>query len=165
MFIFGPSCGGKSTLALTLLRELGNDWTCLDRDALIDDEGHDEENVNRVIDEKLTQHTIVDAQIPWREKRAGEFYFLVLPPLDTLLKRDEERTSEHSRSEDRAKWCRHYVIETYDTLRAWPKEPFDACFDSSVLSVAEEVDAILTHHLPRMRENAQTQLETALIVK
>jgi len=90
------------------------------------------------------KYTIVDAQVPWREKHENELYFLVLPPLQTCLKRDAERTAtlKLNRHEERAKWCRHYIIETHTTLSSWPKDQFDNCFDSSVLSVAEEVEKI-----------------------
>jgi len=144
IFIFGPSCGGKSTLAKALQKELGDGWARLDRDVLIDEEGCHKTEVNQVIDEKIAaiKQTIVDAQIPWRDRRENELYFLVLPPLQVLLERDAKRTSWLNRSEERAQQCQTYVINTHNTLNAWPKEGFDGCFDSSVLSVAEEVATI-----------------------
>ena len=145
IFIFGASCSGKSTLALALKESLGHQWTYLDRDELIDKGECTDETANALLDQKLQQiknRTIVDAQIPWREKQERELYFLVLPPLEILLKRDAQRTKILQRTPQRAEYAREYVIQTYQTLASIDRKHFDAHFDSSQSSVAEETQAI-----------------------
>ena len=85
---------------------------------------------------------IIDAQIPWREKRKGEFYFMVLPPLKVLLERDKIRTIQLQRPKERAHYAREYVIETYNTLSIMEKKDFNCYFDSSQESVQDEVNTI-----------------------
>lgn len=138
--LFGPSCAGKSTLAIALQNNLGNDWTYIDRDDLPCPESEADETLERIIGS--AKNLIIDAQIPWREKKMGEFYFVVLPPLDILLQRDAERTKELHRTAKRAHWAREYVIETYNTLSAMKRENFDHCFDSSKESVTDEINTI-----------------------
>jgi adenylate kinase family enzyme len=145
IFVFGPSCGGKSTLAKQLHATLGDTWTYVDRDELIEQSICDEANADRVLDQKIKEikdRVIIDAQIPWRERKEGELYFLVLPPLHTLLERDDNRTVFLKRCSERALRARNYVIETYDTLSQLPKEMFNRCLDSSQLSVEEEIQQV-----------------------
>ena len=96
IFIFGPSCSGKSSLSQFLYSQLGDDWIHLDRDDLIEKEGILDENADKEIDNRLEAKSkfIIDAQIPWRDKKTGELYFLVFPPLKTLTDRDEKRTKD-----------------------------------------------------------------------
>lgn len=138
IFLFGPSCAGKSTLGIALQNDLGNDWTYIDRDDLPESEA-DETLEKRI---ESVKNLIIDAQIPWREKKMGEFYFVVLPPLDILLQRDAERSEELHRSAKRAHYAREYVLETYNTLSAMKQETFDHCFDSSKESVTDEINRI-----------------------
>lgn len=148
VYIFGPSCSGKSTLALTLQSNLGSRWTYLDRDELIE-KGLCSDLTADIALEKEVQHlrkrVIIDAQVPWREKRTGELYFLVLPPIDVLLKRDAQRTEKLKRDVGRAKYAKEYVIETHQILERLDKDYFDFCFDSSQSSVEEEVNVIKTY--------------------
>jgi hypothetical protein len=66
----------------------------------------------------------------------------VLPPLTTLLERDAARTRLFKRTKEFAYQAKEYVIETHDTLDQMEKTEFRAHFDSSKVSVQEEVDAI-----------------------
>lgn len=144
VFIFGPSCSGKSSLSKTLQESLGDEWTYLDRDDLTQKEGIKEEDADEVIDQRLGNRFIIDAQIPWREKKAGEFYFLIFPPLEELLKRDALRTKNLNREEKFAQYAKKYVIETHQTLKEYQKDCFNHCFDSSQRSLLEEVEKIQT---------------------
>ncbi|QVL56905.1 MAG: hypothetical protein KFB93_05835 [Simkaniaceae bacterium] len=144
IFIFGPSCAGKSTLALALKEKLGQEWIYLDKDSLVEEEGFDERFVQEEIDKRISSltHVIVDNQVPWRKKREGEFFFRILPPLETLLKRDEKRTKKIQRTEVRSKWARHYVINTHKELSELDQAFFSETFDSSKMSIEDEVDQI-----------------------
>jgi len=125
IFIFGPSCSGKSTLAEKLQENLGDDWSYLDRDHLIEQRLCDEITADLTLDEKnesLRNKLIIDAQIPWREKKEDELYLLLLPPLEVLLERDAERTRKLKRSEKRAYGAERYVRETYDALNKMDKK-------------------------------------------
>lgn len=145
IYLFGASCSGKSTLGEALQCSLGSEWTYIDRDDLIEQGLCVDSTANATLEEKVQQiknRVIIDAQIPWREKRQGEFYFLILPPLQTLLERDAARTLELKRPEQRARYAREYVIETHQTLDKMKKAQFDYCFDSSQLSIQQEVEVI-----------------------
>lgn len=147
IFLFGPSCGGKSTLGQALQETLGTEWTYLSRDDLIEQKTCVETTADRTLDERIQaikDKIIVDAQIPWREKHTGEFYFMVLPPLEVLLKRDAERTIELQRTQRRAYKARQYVLETHHILCNMKKETFDHCFDSSRESVVDEINMVKT---------------------
>lgn len=144
IYIFGASCGGKSTLAQALQRDLGPSWTYLDRDLLIENENCSEDAADITLDERVKSighNVIVDAQIPWREKRENEFYFLVLPPLTTLLERDTKRTRNLKRSPAQAEKCELYVRETFETL-SQTSIKFDYRFDSSKVTVQNEIQTI-----------------------
>ena len=147
IFLFGPSCSGKSTLGQALQKNLGSEWTYIDRDDLIEQNACIESAADRTLEERIQSlkgKIIIDAQIPWREKQKGEFYFMVLPPLEVLLKRDEERTVLLQRPERQAYYARRYVLETHHTLSNMKKESFNHCFDSSRESVIDEINMVKT---------------------
>lgn len=140
IYIFGPSCSGKSTLARTLQNHLAFQWTYIDRDELIESGMCIESAADTALDEKIRtvkDRVIVDAQIPWREKEQGEIYCLLLPPLERLLERDAQRTERLKRSERRAFYAREYVVSTHGALCAMDRKKFDVCVDSSLLSMEE----------------------------
>jgi len=145
IFIFGPSCSGKSTLAHALQKKWGPNWTRIDRDDLIEADCHSEMEANALLDHKIRtikDNFIIDAQIPWREKKEGEYYFVVLPPLEVLIQRDEKRTAFRQRSESRAENARKFVINTHATLSMMDSASFDVCLDSSVLSIEDEISKV-----------------------
>lgn len=142
IFLFGPSCSGKSTLGKALQQSLGREWTYIDRDVLIEQKECTDETADKILEEKiqsLKSKIIIDAQIPWRERQNGEFYFMILPPLQVLLERDKERTVELKRSEKEAFYTRAYVLGTYNILNRMDKKSFNHYFDSSRESVSDEV--------------------------
>jgi adenylate kinase family enzyme len=145
IFLFGPSCSGKSTLGKALQSNLGSEWTYLDRDDLIEQNVCTDLTANKTLEERIQSvknKIIIDAQIPWRERREGEFYFMVLPPLEVLLARDAARTITLQRSSQRAQYAREYVIETYNALSTMDRKSFDRCFDSSRESVSDEISVV-----------------------
>lgn len=141
IFIFGPSCSGKSTLSHELIKQLGSEWTYLDRDVLIENGDCLESAADETLEERIKtigNRIIVDAQIPWRSKKEHEFYCLLLPPLETLLERDAKRTVHLARSASRAEQAKKYVVSTYQTLSQLNPNKFDLRFDSSKIP-AEEI--------------------------
>ena len=97
----------------------GDRWTYIDRDELIEQGICKEAEADQALEQKINtiQHRmVIDTQIPWREKNEGELYFLVLPPLQTLLDRDAQRTLFLNRPERQALRARNYVISTYTTI-------------------------------------------------
>ena len=145
IFIFGPSCSGKSSLGQALQQSLGSKWTYIDRDNLIEQNLSPESAADAMLDTKIQsigQNIIIDAQVPWRKKKHGEFYFLLLPPLQVLLHRDAERTLKLQRSPIRAGHARTYVIETYEILNKTHKTVFDHCFNSSQYTIDTGVETI-----------------------
>ena len=145
IFLFGPSCSGKSTLGKALQNNLGSEWTYIDRDDLIEQKLCTDSNADQMLEEKIQlikNKMIIDAQVPWKEKQKGEFYFMVLPPLEVLLERDANRTLKLKRSEKRAYYAQQYVLETHHTLSRLPRENFDYCFDSSRESILEEINRV-----------------------
>jgi cytidylate kinase len=141
IYIFGPSCSGKSTLSHELTKRLGHQWTYLDRDELIEKGECLESAADETLEEKIKtigNRIIVDAQIPWRSKKEHEFYCLLLPPLETLLERDAKRTVHLARSASRASQAKKYVVSTYQILSQLNSEKFDLRFDSSKIP-AEEI--------------------------
>jgi chloramphenicol 3-O-phosphotransferase len=146
VYIFGPSCSGKSTLGQALQQQLGDQWTYLDRDQLIENGLCIESAADKTLEEKIqavSNKVIIDAQIPWRAKKKEEVYCLLLPPLKTLLERDALRTEYLKRPERRAFYARQYVIDTHAALNAMDRKKFDIYFDSSLFSVEETVLKIL----------------------
>ncbi len=147
IYLFGASCSGKSTLGKALFSTLGTHWTYIDRDDLIEQGVCSDSTANATLEKRIElikDRVIIDAQIPWRKKNLGELYFLVLPPLQTLLERDAKRTSQLQRTKIQAQYAREYVIETHQQLEQIDKAEFDYCFDSSKLSVQDEVKIIQT---------------------
>lgn len=146
IYLFGPSCSGKSSLGEALKSRLGDLWTYIDRDDLIEQGLCSDVTANAAVDarvQKIKHRVIVDAQIPWREKRQGELYFLLLPPLERLLERDAARTAWLKRPESRAQVAKSYVIETHQILEKIAKATFDCWFDSSQVAIQEEVHMVL----------------------
>jgi hypothetical protein len=154
IFLFGASCSGKSTLGKELQNQLGSHWTYLDRDDLIEQNLCTDATADATLEERIQSikhHMIIDAQIPWRPKREGELYILIFPPLEILLDRDAERSALRKRPLKRAQYAREYVIKTHETLNKLEKSDFDCCFDSSQVSVQDEIDTItsmsmVSHH-------------------
>lgn len=145
IFLFGPSCSGKSTLGKVLQMNFGDKWTYIDRDDLIEQNLCTDSTADKTLEERIQlikNNIIVDAQIPWREKMMGEFYFMILPPLEVLLKRDSDRTNKLQRSEKQAYYAREYVVKTHRILSEWDNRKFNYCFDSSRQTVEEEVSII-----------------------
>ncbi|MDB6081933.1 MAG: hypothetical protein JWO53_1205, partial [Chlamydiia bacterium] len=127
IFLFGPSCSGKSSLSKALHRSLGSDWTCIDRDDLIEQKICSESEADKTLDERIQSiksKLIIDTQLPWREKRPGELYFRLLPPLNVLLERDAARARKFQWSQEFAKKAREFVIHTYTTLSGLSKKAF-----------------------------------------
>jgi adenylate kinase family enzyme len=115
LFVFGPSCGGKSTLFKALIKQLGPTWTYLDRDLLIENGLRIHEKADEMIEECIVsfqskdQNDVVDAQIPCRAQNKDELYVLVYAPLGELFARDSRRTIRLNRSSERAHYARLYV--------------------------------------------------------
>ncbi|MDP1607999.1 MAG: hypothetical protein Q8L98_01650 [Chlamydiales bacterium] len=140
IYIFGPSCSGKSTLGKALQKHLGGQWTYLDRDQLIEDGLCVESGADKTLEERIQaigNRIIIDTQIPWRDKNPDDVYCLLPPPLKTLLERDALRTERLKRPEPRASYAKQYVIDTHETLSAIAQEKFDICVDSSLVSTKE----------------------------
>lgn len=134
-------------IAQSLLNTLGPLWTYIDRDEFIENKVCSESEADRFLDSRVREigtRVIVDAQLPWRDRRVGELYFLLLPPLEVLLGRDAKRAQMRNRSEARAERAREFVIQTHNNLSQIPKDKFSACFDSSTTPVEECVKKIRT---------------------
>ncbi|KTC82615.1 AAA family ATPase [Legionella cherrii] len=146
IYIFGPSCSGKSTLSIELKNIFGDECEYIDRDDLIEQKICPEEMADLTVDEivkDIEKTVIVDSQIPWREKKDGELFFLLFPPLQILLARNEKRNENLNRARSRSEICKQFVIETYEALDKISKEQFDAVFDSSYVTIYEIADEIV----------------------
>jgi len=109
IYLFGPSCSGKSTLGEALQQRLGEPWIYLDRDNSLTVASAFESTADQTLEEKIQaigSQIIVDAQIPWAEKTKEAIYCLLLPRLEILCKRDAQRTELLNRSERRAFYAR-----------------------------------------------------------
>jgi len=154
LFVFGPSCGGKSTLSKALVQQLGPSWTYLDRDRLIENGLCIEENADEMIEERILsfqskdQNVVVDAQIPWRaQKNKDELYVLVYAPLAELLSRDAKRTARLRRSPERARYARLYVENTFAEVFKAPIRldfQYDLVLDSSQYSIDAATKQVLS---------------------
>lgn len=152
LFIFGPSCGGKSTLSKALIERLGPSWVCVDRDLLIEDGLCSEEEADEKLDQTIAYlqsnnlDVLVDTQIPWRPPRNGtEKYVLVYAPLPELIARDLRRTQKLERSSKRAYYARLYVEETFSQVFEAPINlhfEYDAIIDSSQTQIEEEIEQV-----------------------
>ncbi len=153
LFVFGPSCGGKSTLSKALVQQLGPSWTYLDRDLLIEEGLCIEEKADQLIEESILffqskdQHVVVDAQIPWRVQKKDELYVLVYAPLPELLIRDSKRTVQLHRSPKGAHYARLYVEDTFAEVFNTPARLgfyYDLVFDSSQYSIDDEIKEVVS---------------------
>lgn len=166
IYIFGPSCSGKSTLCIELKKILGTEWIHIDRDNLIEQKNRievmDNIQIADLIHDILESTTkeiiadvaldeifidtdalvIIESQIPSRNKKDGEFYFLLLPPLDVLLQRNTMRDERRNRNYLSALTCRQFVTDTFAKLNKIPKEQFDAIFDSSSMTISDIANEI-----------------------
>lgn len=148
VYLFGPSCGGKSTLGLALKERLRGRWGYIDRDAVFAQacKTEAEENaLNAVLEDEIQRsktRMIIDAQKPWRAKKENELYVLVSAPLEVLLERDLERTKNWKKDVARSKYATQYVIKTQQLFESMNKDQFDYWFDSSQVSVQDEVDIV-----------------------
>ncbi|MBX3719462.1 MAG: AAA family ATPase [Parachlamydiales bacterium] len=153
LFIFGPSCGGKSTLSKALIEQLGPTWVYLERDLLIEDGAANEEEADDKLEEAIAflqahdQDVLIDTQIPWRQPRKrSEKYVLVYAPLPELIARDARRTQKLERTSKRAHYARLYVEETFSKVFEAPNElhfEYDAIIDSSQMQIEEEIKQVL----------------------
>jgi len=158
LFVFGPSCGGKSTFSKALVRELGPSWNYLDRDQLIEDGLCLEEAADAHIEEMIhsfrlkNQHVVIDAQIPWRApQKEDELTILIHAPLEELLFRDARRTALLQRPPQRAYYARLYVEETFVQVFQAPIDlgfTYDLMLDSSQHSVDREIQEFLELYSP-----------------
>lgn len=152
LFVFGPSCGGKSTLSKALVQQLGPTWTYLDRDGLIENGLCSEEKADELIEEHILsfqskdQNVVVDAQVPWRAQKKDELYILVYAPLDELLARDGKRTVRLRRLPERARYARLYVEKTFAEVFKAPMRldfQYDLVLDSSQNSIDSATKKVL----------------------
>lgn len=139
IFVFGPSCSGKTTLAEALQNKLGKEWVYVHRDVLIRTGKCSPENAEALMESMAAKHphVIVDARFPWRSKHWDEVYVLLMPPLATLLARSLQRNEKHSRV------GQNYVKWTYSTLKRYHGKFFDYCLDSAHLSLEQEISIVL----------------------
>jgi hypothetical protein len=145
IFLFGAPCSGKSTLRMALQKHLGREWTSIDQRAVIARNKLNELAANNEIDLRilfLKTKIIIEAKIPWRPKREGEFYFILSPPSEVLEKRDDLRIEKLHRPLLQAVLARDLMGITHSILSRMEEEEFDRRFDSSTMSVMQEVDAI-----------------------
>lgn len=148
VFIFGASCSGKSTLAKALHAHLGSTWTYLDRDCLIEQgvcnsQTADDALENRIKSASAKDKIIIDAQIPWRDKRIGELYILLTAPLTNLMERTKARSEEHKWTSEFTKRAAYYVSYTHSYLELMQRtKKFDCCLNSKDSTIQEEVDAV-----------------------
>ncbi len=151
LFIFGPSCGGKSTLSHALIEKLGPSWIYIDRDEMIENDLCSEEEADQALDKKIQelshQNLLIDSQLPWRAPYSPqEKTFLVYAPLEILLKRDEKRCLKLNRSPKRAFFARQFVEKTFFEVFKIPENlgfSYDMVLDSSKMTLAEEINQIL----------------------
>jgi cytidylate kinase len=153
LFVFGPSCGGKSTLSKALVQQLGPTWTYLDRDHLIQNGICIEDKADEMVEESIlsfqskNQNVVVDAQIPWRAQNKDEIYILVYAPLSELLARDSKRTARLRRSPERAHYARLYVETTFAEVFKAPVRlgfQYDLVLDSSHYSIENAIKLVLS---------------------
>lgn len=122
--IYGSSCAGKSTLAKELQRNLGPEWCYLDWDDYENQVGNEyaTEALLDTIKEELVsgKHLIVDTQpcINWNDALSHYHVatILVYAPLTTLIARDKTRQAILKRPEQRRRYARAYIYETYHLL-------------------------------------------------
>ncbi len=153
IFVFGPSCGGKSTLSKALIQELGLSWSYLDCDELIENNCCTEEGADELIEKTIlsfqsqNRNLIVDTQIPWRRaNQENELYVLVYAPLPKLLERDAKRAALLQRSTKRAYYARTYVEKTFAEVFQTPTSlgfDYDLILDSSRCSIHTEIQEVL----------------------
>lgn len=149
--IYGPSCSGKSSLCQALKETFQEQAIYIDRDDLLEKEKIEESEVDKEIDRRIDRlkrsyFLLIDAQIPWRQKKEEEIYIALLPPIEVLRFRNQIRNERMGRSEKRAFYALQFVEETFEKISTLPSETFDHSFDSSILSSREIASYILQNN-------------------
>jgi adenylylsulfate kinase-like enzyme len=141
IMLMGPSCAGKSTLAkyvCTQLNATNEKWLVVDFDEVGENiecliaatNEYLQNNINVIIDTNTYDNEM-------EKKFDGAvtiIKIIVTAPLEVLLERDARRTQRLNRDEQRAYWCRHFVIESFKKSLMWSA---DLIIDSSLQSVQE----------------------------
>jgi len=125
VLICGASCAGKSTLSHALAENLGDYWRVLDRDDL-EENAASEEAIDQLLVEEIEKNlekgfrVVVDTQTyqPLLEplKQYSLFTIYVYTPLPILLARDSQRQQMRNRPEQRRRYARAFVLNTFVQL-------------------------------------------------
>ena len=149
IMFMGPSCAGKSTLSKHLCEQLKvkhEQWAVID----FDDVSESIDRLRQATDNLLKKdiNVIIDTNTyeDGMEKRLENavkiIKIIVTAPLEVLLERDEKRTHRLKRDEERAFWCKHFVIESFHRSLTWS---YDLIINSAELSISQACEVILKH--------------------
>lgn len=145
VLVNGASCSGKSTLTQALAANLGTNWIILDRDEL-ENNGVPEEKIDRILTENICGHltqgngVIVDTHtfqpllyVLTEYHPITVFIYAMLP---VLIERDTLRQQNRQRSEQRQKYARAFILDTFVQLLTFSKDsnpnPLDVIHPSDV---------------------------------
>lgn len=125
VLICGASCAGKSTLSHALAENLGDSWKVLDRDNFEENDAS-EDLIDRLLIEEIEKNleqgfgVVVDTQTyqPLLEplKKHCLFTVYVYTPLRILLDRDSQRQQLRNRPEQRRRYAKAFVLDTFVQL-------------------------------------------------
>lgn len=137
--IYGSSCSGKSSLSKALKDDLGENWTVIDRDLVIEKYCQDKEELaDAFLLDEIRDHLnkqknlIVDTQdiiaIEEDLKDKQLLRIFVYAPLSIILARDSLRAERLNRSPKRNYYARSFVLDSYAkllTLKSSSCDPLD----------------------------------------
>lgn len=131
VFVMGPSCSGKSTLAEALVEHLGNNWVLVSFDTLEDKLGRTigaEAIFISMIDEinallKSAKNVVIDTNTFYLShcNRLSSMYInyvLMSTPLEVLFERDAIRAKRLRRAPKQAQRARDFVEKSFHRFRS-----------------------------------------------
>lgn len=149
VFIVGPSCAGKSTIAHRVIKELDSNWILLEYDTIEEEMGRlvKSKRIFEIVMDKVEYNlangksVIVDSNVFFTDVHANyaienNKIILVYAPLEILLERDTIRTEQLSRDRIKAERARMFVIKSFNRFFRKNKTiEFSGVFDTSKHSI------------------------------
>lgn len=156
IFVMGPSCSGKSTIAKELLGGLTDNWVLAEYDAIEDRVGRKtpSEDVFTLLIDTINNHldaqksVVVDTNMFYPQKcatlRAQQVeHVFIYAPLEILLQRDAYRTKILLRGKWQADAAHSFLIKSFNHFypRGIPPEG-DLVIDTTQKNLQQAVEAV-----------------------
>jgi adenylylsulfate kinase-like enzyme len=158
LFIMGPSCSGKTTIARAVQQELGQEWILAEYD-VIEDEMHERadhvavfNNLMRYVNKKLKENknVLIDTNfmcLPACEQLISleKIYIVCSAPLTILLERNRTRNSKKNRTSAQVDIAQEWIKESYNNFFS-SEQPirYDCIIDTTSTTIEDCTTKIIS---------------------